>query len=226
MSITYKRFAYTDTDNFLAALQEAIQNSGMYDTVTVDSSTKKLTASNGGKVYFEFTGAGSNSNVTISVYTDAKSTAMCTVGYNYTAYVAIASVGSAVVLTVFGEWRCTTILSKTTNGKNMITTTSIENRFFVPISIPNDASSIYQNNVDTYGFPFKNEALKCATTAAIIASSDSEGYAVAKNLYHFKIMPSIIEYPWKANATNNLTQIQIDNTMCLTDGYFVIADDL
>lgn len=224
MSISYKRFAYADTDNFLTALKEAIQNSGMYDTVTIDSSTKKLTAANGSKVYFEFIGAGSDRGITIMVYTDMKSAATFTTGYNQTAYVAIASVGSAVVITVFGGWRCTTILSKTTGGKNMIITTGVSNQW-IPIAIPNDASSIYQNAVDYYGFPFRNDALNCATTASIIAQSSSEGYAVSKNAYHFKIMPTSIAYPWTSNATNNLTQIQIGDTMCLTDGYFVVADD-
>lgn len=225
MSISYKRFAYADTDNFLTALQEAIQNSGMYDTVTIDSSTKKLTAANGNKVYFEFTGVGSSAGVTISIYTDAKSAAMYSTGYNQTAYVAVASVGSAVILTIFGGWRCTTILSKTTGGKNMITTTGVESQGWNPISIPNDATSVYQNTVNNYGLPFRVDALNCATTASIIAQSSSEGYAVSKNVYHFKIMPTSIAYPWTSNATNNLTQIQIGDTMCLTDGYFVVADD-
>jgi hypothetical protein len=193
--------------------------------VTIDSGTKKLTASNGGKVYFEFTGVGSSAGVTISIYTDERSTAMYVTSYNQNAYVAVASVGSAVILTIFGGWRCTTILSKTTGGKNMITTTGLESSSWNPISIPNDASSIYKNTVNNYGMPFKSDALNCATTAPIIAQSSSEGYAVSKNVYHFKTMPTSIAYPWTSNATNNLTQIQIGDTMCLTDGYFVVADD-
>lgn len=225
MSISYKKFAYADTDNFLMALQEAIQNSGMYDTVTIDSSAKKLTASNGGKVYFEFIGVGNSSSVTISVYSDTKSTAMKTVSYLSNTYIAVASVGSAVVLTIVGGWRCSTILTKSTGGKNMIVTVDVSNNSWQPIIIPNDASSIYQNSANNYGIPFKDDALNCATTASIIAQSSSEGYAVSKNVYHFKIMPTSIAYPWTNNATNNLTQIQIGDTMCLTDGYFVVADD-
>ena len=94
---------------------------------------------------------------------------------------------------------------------------------YYPLIFAKDSSTFLSTAVDYYGIPYK-WSLPAATTAALVASSVSENYATADSVFHMVKMPDVITYPWTANATYDLVQLQIGWRNCITDGYFVMAD--
>ena len=224
MAITYTRYNISDVDTIGAALVSAIDASGMYDSASYNDSTKIVTIADNGTTYCTIT-----LGVTcyINTYSDLITTPVSAT-LQSTSYIAIATVGSSVFMSVMGGWRCSIIFTKSVTNMNMILHGIPDgDNHYCPITIAKDTTSAEIIAIDSLGVPYRSSSLLSSflITAPIMCESSSETAVIAKSVYRINRMPDVIAYPWTSNAIYNLTQVVIGNKVGLTDGLFVTIDD-
>lgn len=220
MAATYNKYPISNVDTIGNAIVSALTESGMYDTVSYDTTSKVITIANNSKTYCTLTVGGT---FNVNVYTDSISSATSS-SYGSVSNVAISVVGTNVFVTVFGSWRCSVIFTKSKNDKNMIVFSYVYNNFYYPVAVPNDASSIEKISIDTLGFPYISNP-SIITTTAFIAQSVSETYAVSKSTYRLTRMPSVCGYPWTTGSMSDCLRVTVDGKAGITDGLFLVLDD-
>lgn len=219
MAIRYTKYPISSVDQICNAIVDAVESSGMYDSVVYDNGT--ITIADGRKTYLTIQVGGTSTAI---VYTDNISGEALTFSSGTgVSFVSVATVGNCVMVTFYTGWRKSIILGRTENGINAVAIGYTPTNNFYPVVVPKDAASIEILSVDNMGIPFQS-SVPIAILAGLVAASVSEGYASMTDVFRFVRKPTGIPLPWAQDATFDCQIIKIGDEEYLTDGYFCVRD--
>ena len=223
MAIAYTKYPIANVSQITAAIKAALDASGMYDSVTISEST--ITIADGGTTYLTLTIGGTCS---YTATTDGGVTRTGN-GFSGTGAVGVGVVGSNVIVTIFGEWRCSFIFAQSSAGRNIIVIGEPVSGYYYPICIANDAAAldvvgVTENSTSGRGMPWKT-TYNAMTFAGICGPSLAEGMASPVGVYHLDSMPNYMLWAWTNTTSADIYRVTVNGKECLTDGYFVCVDE-
>lgn len=223
MAITTAKYPYADKASWGAALVEALEATGMYDTVTYTASDPPvISISSGGTEYCKITGnTGAPSAVVKSDHISDNAFSGA-VGYQNASYTHITKNSKSVMVTFCTNWRGSIIFTKTKGGTNLIALMGMIGNDARPLIIPADATAVESIAGPTLA-PYSN-TLPVAALTSPIGQSLSEGYTAPADVFVFARRPSSIIIAYTA-GTNDLYRITVDGTEYITDGWFCLRDE-
>ena len=213
MAIGFARYTIGSVSEILTAIKNALDTTGMYDSVTINSNT--LTVANNSTTYFTL--SISSDTVDTTYYADGISGAAVHAYPNGNLYMWVGTNGDSVMIGIQGGMLLSTVLTKSKSGRNMILFNTYTNEVKNG-SLASDSSQVY------YGDKTIQTTDMWSTLTSIGAYSQAESAVFSGRVTRYFEKLNAIPNPLTGSSGATYSLVTIGGKTYLTDGFFCMEE--